>query len=196
MILDEKGLARNLKHAYKHGGYTITANNEQIIIYTEAWAVRVDWDKLPRKCLATIVEHIGLLPRSGDAIFIQDGVDPQVVMPETVGGDVAIWYRDTQTTEKATIVPAMINRGRLFQDSALRVYSIRADYLTIVKQDAIKGTMVTILDNSRANWSAEGEDIMLTTRRPADLYYQRKSQKTVWEALETVDLHMEDVSDE
>lgn len=196
MILDEKGLSRNLKYAYKHGGYTITANDEQIIIYTENWVVRADWDKLPRKCLATIVEHIGLLPKSSDAIFIQEGADPQVVMPETVGEDVAIWYREAQTAEKATIVPAMIQQAQLFQDSALRVYGVRADYLTIIKQTAIKDTMVTILDNRRANWSVEGEDIVLTAWRPTALYYPKQSHKAIWEALEKVDLHMENGSDE
>ena len=196
MIIDEKGLARNLKYAYKHGGYTMTANDEQIIVYTDNWAIRVDWDKLPRKALATIVEHIGLLPQSSDALFIEDGSDPQAVMPETVGEDVAIWCREAETTERATIVPMAIQQVQLFQDEGLRVYGIRSDFLGIVSGSAIRDMAANVMDNTLANWSAEGEEITLKAWRPTALYYPKKSHKAVWEALERVDLHMEAVSDE
>lgn len=89
MIINEKGLARALKLAYKHGGYTLIANGEQIILFTEGWYLQCDKDKFPRKALATIVEHMGTLPTMDAALSIADGEEPQVVMPEGIAVEMA-----------------------------------------------------------------------------------------------------------
>ena len=55
MIIEEKGLVKAIKIAYRHGGYTVLNQDGEVTIYTEGWFVRCLWPKLPRKALATIV---------------------------------------------------------------------------------------------------------------------------------------------
>ena len=70
-IIQEKGLVRAIKDAYRHGGYNVLNLDGDVVIYAEGWCVRCPWNKLPRKALATIVEHLGMIPENGEA----DGPD-------------------------------------------------------------------------------------------------------------------------
>ena len=58
MIIEEKGLVKAIKIAYRHGGYTVLNQGGEVTIYTEGWFVRCLWPKLPRKALATIEELV------------------------------------------------------------------------------------------------------------------------------------------
>ena len=57
-IIQEKGMVRAIKGAYRHGGYNVLNLDGDVVIYTEEWCVRCPWNKLPRKALATIVGSI------------------------------------------------------------------------------------------------------------------------------------------
>ena len=63
-IIQEKGMVRAIKGAYRHGGYNVLNLDGDVVIYTEEWCVRCPWNKLPRKALATIVEHLGMIPEN------------------------------------------------------------------------------------------------------------------------------------
>lgn len=52
MIIEEKGLVKAIKAAYRHSGYTVLNQGGEVTIYTEGWFVRCLWTKLPRKALA------------------------------------------------------------------------------------------------------------------------------------------------
>uniref|UniRef100_UPI0026F229E2 hypothetical protein n=1 Tax=Desulfovibrio piger TaxID=901 RepID=UPI0026F229E2 len=116
MIINEKGLVKALKSAYKRGGYTISNDGQNVALYTEGWYLRAAWDKFPRKALATIVEHMGTLP-AAEALVIMDGYDPQVAIPEVVGDDIAKWIAG-EPDKRAKIVPVTVGVLQLFQTEA------------------------------------------------------------------------------
>lgn len=82
MIVNEKGLLRAMKEAWKHGGgYNVAveldlANVVNMVIGTGWWTVIIAWDELPRKVLGMVAEHLGTLPKAGEAFRVMDG-EPQ-----------------------------------------------------------------------------------------------------------------------
>lgn len=153
MIINEKGLVRALKLAYKQGGYTILNNEEEITVYTEDWYLRSDWDKFPRKVLATIVEHMGTLPTSADALRIHAGDEPQVVMPEIVGQDVSAWVSG-DADQSVTIVPIMVQGLQLYQEEGGgNCYGVRPTSLGIVERDVAVRKDADVTEGKRLSWA-------------------------------------------
>lgn len=82
MIVHEKGLLRAMKEAWKHGGgYNVAVEKDlagvaNMVISTGWWTVIVAMDELPRKVLGMIAEHLGDLPKVGEAFRVMDG-EPQ-----------------------------------------------------------------------------------------------------------------------
>ena len=190
MIINEKGLARALKLAYKHGGYTLIANGEQIILFTEGWYLRCDKDKFPRKALATIVEHMGTPPTTADALSIADGEEPQVVMPEVAGQDVSSW-ESGQAEETASMVPFIVWGMQLYQvaDGAGPCYGVDPVALAVTERDIAGQAAAAVLGDGRLKWEHDGETVIVGAVRPAGRYWDRPWQQEVWAALEAVDLH-------
>lgn len=62
MLINEGGLIRAIKRAYKAGGYTVLNTGNDVAIYTDRWFAMANRALLPRKVLATIVEHMGMIP--------------------------------------------------------------------------------------------------------------------------------------
>lgn len=76
MIVNEKGLIRAMKEAYKGLGYNVAAGDndsgiENIIIATNFWAVVIEKKNLPRKVLGLIAEHVGDIPKLGEAFQVK-----------------------------------------------------------------------------------------------------------------------------
>ncbi len=92
MVVNEKGLLRAMKSAYKSAGYTVAAEDsaavENIIIATPKWAVIVTKENIPRKILGLIAEHLGDIPAPGEAFQVRDK-EPQTeiydVAKSTIG---------------------------------------------------------------------------------------------------------------
>ena len=104
MIIEEKGLVKAIKAAYRHSGYTVLNQGGEVTIYTEGWFVRCLWTKLPRKALAIIVEHMGMIPDDGEAMAIEKDDQPQAVMAGIVSDDVAGWMGG-EAASMASYVP-------------------------------------------------------------------------------------------
>ena len=120
MIIEEKGLVKAIKIAYRHGGYTVLNQGGEVTIYTEGWFVRCLWTKLPRKALAIIVEHMGMIPDDGEAMAIEKDDQPQAVMAGIVSDDVAGWMGG-EAASMASYAPVTFRRkwGRpLFLEAA------------------------------------------------------------------------------
>lgn len=81
MIIEEKGLVKAIKAAYRHSGYTVLNQGGEVTIYTEGWFVRCLWTKLPRKALAIIVEHMGMIPDDGEAMPSRRTTSPRPSWP-------------------------------------------------------------------------------------------------------------------
>lgn len=77
MVINEKGLLRAMKEAYKSDGYEIeckqTGEVKEIHIETATWYVMCVLKNLPRKALGLIVEHLGEIPEPGQAVQVKKG---------------------------------------------------------------------------------------------------------------------------
>ena len=75
MVVDEKGLIRAMKEAYKEDGYKVAvedkADIENVIIAAPLWTVVIQKSELPRKVLGLIAEHLGEIPFPGTAYQVQ-----------------------------------------------------------------------------------------------------------------------------
>lgn len=104
MIISEKGLVRAIKRAYKNSGYVVMNTGDAVAIYTENWFVLANRALLPRKVLATIVEHMGMIPEKDMPTSIIKDTEPQLVLRETAADDMDHW-RGGDRGEEVTMVP-------------------------------------------------------------------------------------------
>ena len=148
MIIEEKGLVKAIKAAYRHSGYTVLNQGGEVTIYTEGWFVRCLWTKLPRKALAIIVEHMGMIPDDGEAMAIE----------------------------------------KLFQEvNGRQAYGVDPTALAIVERVTAEMGTAAISGGRALAWSHDGETVMLGAIRKTTWAWDW--ERTVWEALESVDLH-------
>ena len=84
MLINEGGLIRAIKRAYKAGGYTVLNTGNDVAIYTDHWFAMANRALLPRKVLATIVEHMGMIPER-DRRKTANGANAKGKRSETVG---------------------------------------------------------------------------------------------------------------
>ena len=114
-IIQEKGLVRAIKGAYRHGGYNVLNLDGDVVVYTEEWCVRCPWNKLPRKALATIVEHLGMIPENGEAVNIEKDGQPQAIMAGVATEEAAGWTFSPAAVG-ASYVPVTFRGYQLFQE--------------------------------------------------------------------------------
>lgn len=74
MIVNEKGLLRAMKAAYKSGGYKVAVDDkagfEEIMIAAPGWTVVIEKKNTPRKVLGLITEHVGDIPKPKQAFQV------------------------------------------------------------------------------------------------------------------------------
>ena len=165
MIIEEKGLVKAIKAAYRHSGYTVLNQGGEVTIYTEGWFVRCLWTKLPRKALAIIVEHMGMIPDD----------------------DVAGWMGG-EAASMASYVPVTFRGYQLFQEvNGRQAYGVDPTALAIVERVTAEMGTAAISGGRALAWSHDGETVMLGAIRKTTWAWDW--ERTVWEALESVDLH-------
>lgn len=75
MVINEQGLLRAMKEAYKADGYEIECivigNMTEIHLETSRWYVNCEIKNLPRKVLGLIAEHLGELPSPGQCFQVK-----------------------------------------------------------------------------------------------------------------------------
>ena len=189
MIVNEKGLVKALKSAYKRQGYTILQNDAQITIYTDRWYTRIDRDKFPVKALATIVEHMGTLPTSTDALLISANAAMQIVMPEIVGKDIAALVTGDRV-KTVTLVPVFVRGYQLYQEEGGgSCYGVDAADLCIVERSVAAQKSADVIAEDRLEWSHDGEIVIISATRPTAHYWSDDHERDVWAAMESADLH-------
>ena len=114
MIIEEKGLVKAIKIAYRHGGYTVLNQGGEVTIYTEGWFVRCLWPKLPARRWPPIVEHMGMIPDDGEAVAIEKDNQPQAIMAGIVSDDVDGWMGG-EVASMASYVPVTFRGYQLFR---------------------------------------------------------------------------------
>lgn len=187
VIIEEKGLVKAIKIAYRHGGYTVLNQGGEVTIYTEGWFVRCLWPKLPRKALATIVEHMGMIPDDGEAVAIEKDNQPQAIMAGIVSDDVDGWMGG-EVASMASYVPVTFRGYQLFQEvSGRQAYGVDPTALAIIERVTAEMGTAAISGGRALTWSHDGETVMLEAIRKTTWAWEW--ERTVWEALESVDLH-------
>ena len=80
MVISEKTLVREIKAAYKGGGYVVISRpGGRTAFWTPQWTVEIDTDNLPREVLALLALHMGCLPEEGRSYRIMKGKDEPTV---------------------------------------------------------------------------------------------------------------------
>ena len=79
MVISEKGLcaAMNVAFKKKSVGYKVAVQRsekgvEEIVLSAPGWTAIITRENAPQKVLALIVEHMGDLPKEGEAFQVQD----------------------------------------------------------------------------------------------------------------------------
>lgn len=187
VIIEEKGLVKAIKAAYRHSGYTVLNQGGEVTIYTEGWFVRCLWTKLPRKALAIIVEHMGMIPDDGEAMAIEKDDQPQAVMAGIVSDDVAGWMGG-EAASMASYVPVTFRGYQLFQEvNGRQAYGVDPTALATVERATAEMGTAAISGGRALTWSHDGETVMLGAIRKTTWAWDW--ERTVWEAMESVDLH-------
>ena len=165
MIVDEKGLCRVIKQAYKTGGYTVMEEDGNIMVWAEEWFVQTEARKLPKKVLGLLVEHLGTLP--GAPTVLQKNADPQLELAEVAAQDVAFWHG---VGEGARLRPAdvILAGWQVMQNIATNeCWAVEPDCLNIV--DAATWRLrAGLLTNKKIMYMEDGELVAVSAARPAE----------------------------
>lgn len=124
-MLNEKGLCKILKAAYKGGGYTVMPvvtpaaygggrGINEIVINGATWAVRCETCYLPKAAAVQIVEDAGYLPV--EAMTICKGEPNQMVMENVAAGRHGILSRQAEGSVAMEKIPVIYKeRWQLYQ---------------------------------------------------------------------------------
>ena len=112
MLINESGLVRCIKRAYKSAGYAVAAEGDCMTIYTEQWYIQCKRAAIPRKVLATIVEHMGMIPEKNVPTSILKDEDPQLVLKEVAADDMSHWRGGQRGERRGKAVRALVEHER------------------------------------------------------------------------------------
>ena len=192
MIIEEKGLVKAVKAAYRHSGYTVLNQGGEVTIYTEGWFVRCLWTKLPRKALAIIVEHMGMIPERDMPTSIIKDTEPQLVLRETAADDMDHW-RGGDRGEEVTMVPVIMQGFQIYQPpGGGACWGVPLYLVDMIERDPAEHIGADVIDKDRLLWEDDGEAVVITAVRKACSGWAKEWERAVWNALEGVDLHKEE----
>ena len=185
MLIEEQGLVKALKHEYRHGGYIIHNQGDVVCLQADNWFVQCEWKQLPRKALATIVEHAGMIPVVDLSVEVKKGEAPQLMMEDMAKREVESWLCGDMGAY-ISYVPVMFLYNQLFKEvDGTKVYGLNPIALGIVERNTAVAGMAQVLGEYRALWRTnDGETVIIITNRTTGQWEQM-----VWNTLERVDLH-------
>ena len=193
MLINEAGLVRAIKRAYKADGYTVNVQDGIMSIYTKSWYIQARQKMVPRKALAAIVEHAGLIPGENEPINIMKDREPQLVIPETAAEEMSAW-RVGERGDDVDLVPVIMQGFQIFQtaEGAGACWGVPLYHLGMIERDAAEHQGAIVVANDRLLWDDDGEAVVVEAVRKAKSGWARAWERAVWEALEGVDLHKEE----
>ena len=193
MLINEAGLVRAIKRAYKADGYTVNVKDGIMSIYTKSWYIQARQKMVLRKALAAIVEHAGLIPGENEPINIMKDLEPQLVIPETAAEEMSAW-RVGERGDDVDMVPVIMQGFQIFQtvEGAGACWGVPLYHLGMIERDAAEHQGAIVVANDRLLWDDDGEAVVVEAVRKAKSGWARAWERAVWEALEGVDLHKEE----
>lgn len=191
MLINEGGLIRAIKRAYKAGGYTVMNTGNDVAIYTDHWFAMANRALLPRKVLATIVEHMGMIPDTEPVSIVKDG-EPQLIMPDVAADEIAHW-RTGERTDAVTMATVIMQGYQIFQpDGGGACYGVSLLDLGIMEREMVEHGAAAVIDGDRLLWRGDTEVVAMDAVRKARSSWAKEWERAVWNALEGVDLHKEE----
>lgn len=191
MLINEGGLIRAIKRAYKAGGYTVLNTGNDVAIYTDHWFAMANRALLPRKVLATIVEHMGMIPDTEPVSIVKDG-EPQLIMPDVAADEIAHW-RTGERTDAVTMATVIMQGYQIFQpDGGGACYGVSLLDLGIMEREMVEHGAAAVIDGDRLLWRGDTEVVAMDAVRKARSSWAKEWERAVWNALEGVDLHKEE----
>lgn len=191
-LINEGGLIRAIKRAYKAGGYTVLNTGNDVAIYTDHWFAMANRALLPRKVLATIVEHMGMIPERDMPTSIIKDTEPQLVLRETAADDMDHW-RGGDRGEEVTMVPVIMQGFQIYQPpGGGACWGVPLYLVDMIERDPAEHIGADVIDKDRLLWEADGEAVVINAVRKACSGWAKEWERAVWNALEGVDLHKEE----
>lgn len=134
-MVNENGLVRAMKKAWKDGGYIVTVREDLIYIRYNAWDLIVPVKLLPRKVLALLVEHIGSIPQDGEAYQCRKAYGAQLVAPAIAHDSMEqlLLMKCSDGCEKTKLVWGDADIYQGFGD--LQICGLNHDYTRIVDSE-------------------------------------------------------------
>jgi len=191
MPINEGGLVRAIKKAYKGSGYTVNVRDGIMSIYTKSWYIQARREMVPRKALAAIVEHAGMIPGENEPTNIMKDLEPQLVIPETAVEEMDAW-RVGERGECVDLVPVIMQGFQVFQAAEGACWGVPLYHLSMIEGDAAVHQSAIVVANDRLLWDDDGEAVVVEAVRKATSGWARAWERAVWQALEGVDLHREE----
>lgn len=119
MIISESGLLRAMKEAHKSGGYHVATEIDEggyinLIITTPTWAIVAEKKAMSRKVLALIVEHLGEIPKPGQAFQVKRK-EPQTEIFEVVQKSVRSFHSEGDSLRILNRTDLTLGDARLWQ---------------------------------------------------------------------------------
>ena len=154
MLINEAGLVRAIKRAYKADGYTVNVQNGIMSIYTKSWYIQARQKMVPRKALAAIVEHAGLIPGENEPINIMKDLEPQLVIPETAAEEMSAW-RVGERGYDVDLVPVIMQGFQIFQtaEGAGACWGVPLYHLGMIERDAAEHQGAIVVANAPSSES-------------------------------------------
>ena len=118
MVIDEKALVREMKEAFKGGGYNVIVRpGGRTVIMCFSWAVEIDNENLPREVLSVLALHMGYLPEEGEAYKIMKGAKEPTVQKMIFDTAIEpVRKLDVQVAQAAAAVPVVVRKTLLTFD--------------------------------------------------------------------------------
>ena len=183
MLINEAGLIRAIKRAYKAGGYTVANHGDAISIYAQTWYIQINRALVTNKVLATIVEHMGMIPEVDAPTSVMKDQEPQLVLAEVAADDMAHW-RSGQRGEEVTMVPVIMQGYQIFQPpGGGACWGLPLLGLDMIERDAAEHAGANVIDGDRLLWEADGEAVAIDTVRKALSRWSKEWERAVWTAV-------------
>lgn len=103
-------------------------------------------------------------------------------------------WRTGETGAEATMVPVIMQGYQVFQEpGGGQCWGVPLSCLDILERDEAEHRSATVVGTDRTAWKNEGEAVVLGAVRKATSGWAKAWERAVWQALESVDLHKEDI---
>ena len=168
MLINESGLVRCIKRAYKSAGYAVAAEGDCMTIYTEQWYIQCK-----------------------RAAILKDG-EPQLIMPDVAADEIAHW-RTGERTDAVTMATVIMQGYQIFQpDGGGACYGVSLLDPGIMEREMVEHGAAAVIDGDRLLWRGDTEVVAMGAVRKARSSWAKEWERAVWNALEGVDLHREE----